>query len=177
MVAFFSKEILYILFKNTASHLMLSVMAPILVFSTLSQFYCAVLHASGNIMTPFKYITVCNLIKIALTFVLIPIPQLNILGAILATFIANVIYFILNAKKIKKDFDFLPVSFKDFGKTLVSTAIMTLTANLLLKPLLTISGNIYIGFFITMLVTILVYILALILSGVVKKEEITHFRG
>ena len=168
ILAFFSKEILYILFKNTASHLMLSAMAPVLIFSTLSQFYCSVLHASGNIMTPFKYITICNLIKIVLTYVLIPIPQLNILGAIIATFVANVIYFILNMKKIRKDFNMVPVSFKDFGKTFISTAIMTLVAYLLLKPLLALSGNIYIGFFATMLVAIIAYALSLVIFGIIR---------
>ncbi len=177
VLALFSKEILYILFKNTASQLMLSAMAPILVFSTLSQFYCSVLHASGNIMTPFKYLTVCNLIKIALTFVLIPIPQLNILGAIIATFAANVIYFILNTKKIKKDFDMSPVSLKDFGKIFVSTAVMITVAHLLLKPFLSVFGNIYVGFVTAMLVAILAYALALVFFGIVKREEITHFHG
>jgi len=168
ILALFSKAILYILFKNTASHLMLSSMAPILVFSTLSQFYCAVLHASGNIITPFKYITFCNLIKIVLTFVLIPIPQLNILGAIIATFLANVIYFIFNARKIKKDFDLSPVSFKDFGKIFLSTAILILVALLLLKPFLAFSGNIYVGFIATMFVAVLAYALALVLFDAVK---------
>ena len=176
-LSLFSKNILYLLFKNTASYLMLSVMAPILVFSTLAQFYCAVLHASGNIMTPFKYITFCNLIKIALTFVLVPIPQLNILGAIIATFLANVIYFILNMKKIKKDFSIAPVSFKDFGKVFISTAIMLFVAYLVLNPITHILKNVYVGFFISMLLGFLAYVLSLILFGAVKKEELTHFRG
>ncbi len=177
ILALFSKEILYILFKNTASHLMLSFMAPILVFSTMSQFYCAVLHASGNIMTPFKYMTVCNLIKIALTFVLIPIAQLNILGAIIATFLANVIYFILNMGKIKKDFNIMAVSFKDFGKVFVATVIMLFVAYLVLSPITHLTTNIYIGFFVTMLAAFVAYILSLILFGAVKKQELTHFRG
>ncbi len=173
----FSKEILYILFKNTASQLMLSAMAPILVFSALSQFYCAVLHASGNIMTPFKYITSCNLIKIVLTFVLIPIPQLNILGAIIATFLANVIYFILNMRRIKKDFNITPVSLKDFGKVFSATVIMLFVTYLVLNPLIHLTRNIYSGFLSTMLMAFVCYSLSLTLFGAVKKEELTHFRG
>lgn len=177
VLALFSKEILYLLFKNTASYLMLSFMAPILVFSTLSQFYCSVLHASGNIMTPFKYITSCNIIKIALTFVLIPIPQLNILGAIVATFLAHIIYFILNAKRIKKDFTITPVSFKDFGKVFVATIVMLSIAYLVLNPMIHLWANIYIGFFAAMLLAFMGYILSLILFGAVKKEDLTLFRG
>lgn len=176
VLMFFPKEILYILFKNTASYLMLSAMAPILVFSTLSQFYCAVLHASGNIITPFRYVTSCNLIKIALTFLLIPIPQLNILGAILATFFANLIYFILNLRKIKKDFNMTPVSFVDFSKVLSATAVMSLIAYLLITPMTHIFSS-FLGFFASMLVAILAYALALILFDALKKEELAHFRG
>ncbi|MBQ7986725.1 MAG: polysaccharide biosynthesis protein [Clostridia bacterium] len=177
VLVLFSKEILYILFKNTASHLMLSAMAPILVFSTLSQFYCSVLHAGGSIMTPFRYVTVCNLIKIALTYILIPIGRLNILGAIVASFLANVLYFILNMNKIKKDFNMSPVSFFDFGKIFASATLMVLVAYLLLHPLNAISGTVYIGFFVAILVAVFAYALSLILFGAIKKEEITHFRG
>ena len=176
-MCFFSKEILYILFKNTASYMMLSLMAPILIFSTLSQFLCSVLHSSGNIITPFKYITVCNLIKIGLTFLLIPIPELNILGAILASLLANVIYFVLIFVRIRKDFGITPVSFCNFGKVFTSSLIMTLVTHLLIGPVTNLSGNIYIGFFAAIFVGLLAYTLALILFGAVKKEEITHFRG
>ena len=176
-MCFFSKEILYILFKNTASYMMLSLMAPILIFSTLSQFLCSVLHSSGNIMTPFKYMTVCNLIKIGLTFLLIPIPKLNILGAIIASLLANVIYFILNFLRIRKDFAITPVTFDDFGKVLLSAFIMVLTAYLILEPATAFAKNIYVGFFAAMFVGLLAYALSLILFGAVKKEEITHFRG
>ena len=174
-MCFFSKEILYILFKNTASYMMLSLMAPILIFSTLSQFLCSVLHSSGNIMTPFKYMTVCNLIKIGLTFLLIPIPKLNILGAIIASLLANVIYFILNFLRIRKDFAITPVTFDDFGKVLLSAFIMVLTAYLILEPATAFAKNIYVGFFAAMFVGLLAYALSLILFGAVKKEEITHF--
>ena len=157
--------------------MMLSLMAPILIFSTLSQFLCSVLHSSGNIMTPFKYMTVCNLIKIGLTFLLIPIPKLNILGAIIASLLANVIYFILNFLRIRKDFAITPVTFDDFGKVLLSAFIMVLTAYLILEPATAFAKNIYVGFFAAMFVGLLAYALSLILFGAVKKEEITHFRG
>lgn len=176
-MGFFSKEILYILFKNTASYRMLSLMAPILIFSTLSQFLCSVLHASGNIMTPFKYITVCNLIKIGLTFLFIPIPRLNILGAIIASFWANIFYFVLIFIRIRKDFDITPVTLRNLGKVLSSGLIMTLVTYLLIEPVTGLSGNVYVGFFTAMLIGMLSYALALILFGAIKKEEITHFRG
>ena len=128
-------------------------------------------------MTPFKYITACNLIKIGLTFLLIPIPRLNILGAIIASFLANVLYFILNFARIRKDFGITAVSFVDFVKVSASAVIMILTAFLLITPATAMAKNIYIGFFASMLAGFLAYTLSLILFGAVKKEEITHFHG
>lgn len=177
ILALFSKEILFVLFKNTASYLMLSVMAPILVPSTLSHFLCSVQHASGSIMTPFKYVTVCNLIKIALSFILIPIPKLNILGAILSSVIANILYLILNVRKVKKDFNIVPVSLGDFSKIFVSALLMTITAYLIQRPLIRLSGSLYVGFFASILVSLVAYCLSLMLFGAVKKEDITHFHG
>jgi stage V sporulation protein B len=120
---------------------------------------------------------VCNLIKIGLTFLLIPIPKLNILGAIIASLLANVIYFILNFLRIRKDFAITPVTFGDFGKVLLSAFIMVLTAHLILEPATAFAKNIYVGFFAAMFEGLLAYALSLILFGAVKKEEITHFRG
>jgi len=177
VMTFFSKEILHILFRNSASYLMLSLMSPILVPATLSHFFCSVQHASGSILTPFKYMTICNLIKIGLSFFLIPIPELNILGAIIASFIANILYFILNMIRLKKDFNLTPLSFSDFGKISVSALIMVLVMHLFLKPLTHIFTNLYIGFFASILFALLGYFLMLVLLGAVKKEEITHFRG
>lgn len=173
----FSKEILFILFKNSASYLMLSAMATILVPATLSQFLCSVLHATGNIMTPFKYVTVCNLIKVGLTYLLIPLPELNILGAIIASFAANVIYLILTVLRLKKDFGLSAVSLSDFLKICLSVLIMSGTAYLLLSPMLCIFSNLYIAFFIAILISLIAYAFSLMLFGAVKKEEITHFRG
>ena len=177
MMCIFSKEILYILFKNTASHIMLSLMAPILIFSALSQFLCSVLHSSGNIMTPFKYMTVCNLIKIGLTFLLVAVPRLNILGAVIASFLANIIYFILNFIKIRKEFGITAISVGDFGKILVSAIIMVSVSYLIIAPATAFLHNIYVGFFIAVLLGFLAYALTLILLGAVKKEELTHFHG
>ena len=152
-------------------------MAPILIFSTLSQFLCSVLHASGNIMTPFKYITVCNLIKIGLTFFLITMPLFNILGAIIASFLANVIYFILNFAKIRKDFGITAITFTDFGKVLISSFIMVAVSYLFLGPVTSFIHNVFISFLIAIVLGFLAYVLALILLGALKKEEITHFHG
>ena len=126
-------------------------------------------------MTPFKYMTVCNLIKIGLTFLLIPIPRLNILGAIIASLLANVLYYILDFIKIRKDFAITPVTFGDFGKIFLSAFVMVLTAYLILEPITAFAKNIYIGFFAAMFTGLLAYVLTLILFGAVKKEEISHF--
>lgn len=177
VLAFFSKPILYILFKNTASHLMLSLMAPILAFSALSQFFSAVLNASGNIASPFRYVTLCNLLKIALTFFLVRVSYLNILGAILAAFIANILYLVLILKKVKKHFGIIPVSAKDFAKVVFGTALTVLISYLSLNPLTHLFKNIYVGFFGAMLLGFSGYMLSLILVRAIKKEEITRFIG
>lgn len=173
----FSKEILYILFKNTASGLMLSAMAPILIISTLSQFICTVFNASGNIMVPFRYMTACNIFKIAITYLLVPRPEFNILGAIVASFLANALFLMLLILRFKKDFDMTAVHFKDFIKITASSVVMVIFAQLTIKPLVLFSGNIYVGFFSSIILALLIYLLCLFLFSAIKKEEITHLRG
>ena len=80
-------------------------------------------------------------------------------------------------KKIRKDFNLVPVCFKDFGKVFASAVIMLLVAYLVLTPITHILSSVYIGFFVTMLMAFFAYCLALILFGAVKKGELTHFHG
>ena len=177
MMCVFSKEILYVLFKNPASHLMLSAMAPVLVLSTLSHFICSVFNSSGNIMVPFRYMTLCNIIKIAGTYFLVSRPELNILGAIIASFFANVLFLILLIFRFKKEFNMKLFRIMDFAKITASAGLMTAISKLLLNPLTLFSGNVYVGFSASVLVGFLAYVLCLFLTSAIKKEEITHLRG
>ncbi len=83
------EELLYLLFKNTFSALMLKYMSPCVVVMSLIQMIAAMLQASGRILTPAAVTCGGLIIKLVLMWVLCAVPELNIYGAIIS---ANIVY-------------------------------------------------------------------------------------
>lgn len=172
--ALFSEQILTILFKNTASSMMLTFMAPLLIIITLSQLLSAVQHAAGKIMTPFWYSLICTLIKIVLSYMLVGIPRLNILGAVVSSFISNGSYLALNLHSLKKELGISVISLADISKISASAAIMSVLSILTYPLFLKVFGFVFLAFAACMLISAAVYCACLFLFNVIKKEEITH---
>ncbi len=173
----FSRQILSILFKNTASQQMLSLMAPLLVIITLTQFLYSVLHASGKILVPFFYSIICMGIKIFLSFILIGIPDINILGVIISSFCAAFVQLILSIRLLKKEFRISPIKFSDTLKILLCTTVMIIIALLLYNPMCKIFKIELISFIVCILCSALAYLALVFLFGVVSAEEIRKLRS
>lgn len=112
---FFPENILYLIFGNRFSALMLSSLAPALIFITSSNMLLCALHLSGNIFEPFIALSAGLIIKIILSVLFIRIPYLNIIGAGMATCISSFVIFLALAIIFKKQFG----SFVNFIKLLV----------------------------------------------------------
>ena len=83
-----SEIILKLLFKNTASAHMLSLVSPCLIFICLAQLFTSIFHAAGKIYEPFKIQLAGILLKLLGNIVLVRIPALNIDGAIISSIIS-----------------------------------------------------------------------------------------
>ncbi len=176
IMMFFSKEILDILFSNTASSLMLSCLAPLLVLVTLTQFICSVHHAAGDIITPFWFSLIAIAVRISLSYILIGIPELNILGVIISSFISAVILLTLNIRLLVKRHSILPLSLKDVLKTALCTALMSIVCLLITEPLQVAFNNSFIGFITGIFISLCTYIMSAFLFGLITKEEIARIK-
>ncbi len=176
IMSFFSKDILSILFKNTASMEMLSFMAPLLVIITLIQFLSSVQYASGKIFIPFIYNIICMAVKILLSYLLIAMPSVNIMGVIISTYAAASLQLILILRLLKKNLGISPLSFANFLKIILCTLLMLSIALLLYSPLSAMLRNYIAAFFLTMIISALGYIAAIFLFGVMTGDEIARLR-
>lgn len=172
----FSGQILSILFKNTASEMMLSCMSPLLIIITLTQFVCSVQYSAGKIFVPFLYGSVCIGIKIILSYILISIPELNILGVIISSFAASLTQLILNARLLKKDFNIKILKCTEITKIIACTALMGIISKLLYSPMCVIFKNDIVSFAITLTTALGAYLAAVFAFGVITKEELTKLK-
>jgi stage V sporulation protein B len=90
-------RLLYLLFRNTSSALMLKYMAPCVVFVSLTQMLSAVIQACGRVALPSVMVTGGLIVKIAVMWKLCAMPSVNIYGAVIGT---NIAYFLVLAADI-----------------------------------------------------------------------------
>lgn len=168
----FSKEILNILFKNTASAIMLSSAAPLVVIICVSQLVCSALYASGKIITPFIFTLISLVVKILLSFILINIPELNILGAIFASYIADILQLILICRSVKKELGIHTINIVSFIKIVFCAGLSGFCARLFYKPILSVLNSTIASFIASAVFFGTCYLLLIFLSNVLKKEEL-----
>ncbi len=167
----FSEQILYLLFKNTASAKMLQALAPCLLFVCVSQLFTVILHASGYIFIPFFYSLIGIFIKLCANFLLIPIAGLNIFGAIIGSNIAFFIIMLLNTVFIKRKLKMNLGFISSFLKALFSTTVMWIITRLLYSPMQLIFSNDSVALFVTLFISGICYILSLLTLNAVSREE------
>ena len=168
----FSEEILYFLFKNTASAHLLSMLSPALIFLCIADLFILTLHAMGKVFEPFFYSLIGMIIKLLANFILIPIPQFNIAGAIIGSTLAFFVMMILNIMAVIKytNIKLLPV--QTFIKPLLSVGVMFVIMKLIYNPLNIIFANEIIALILSCLTGGLGYLLALISTNAIKKKEL-----
>ncbi|MCR4692895.1 MAG: oligosaccharide flippase family protein [Firmicutes bacterium] len=80
-----SKQLTSLIFGSCAYSSMLIFASPILVFAPLTSVLLTVIYSSGRTFAPFLFSFMSSIISISLCFILIKIPEINILGAALAS--------------------------------------------------------------------------------------------
>lgn len=134
VLGFFSDKLLYLLFKNTASAMLLSRLAPCLVFLCVSQLATVILHASGRIVQPFIIGMLGLAVKLLANIFLIPIPALNILGAVIGSCTEFIIVMTLSLYSLKKHLGISPDFIGGFIKPLAASILMTGVMLILCNP-------------------------------------------
>ncbi len=171
MIFMFSEELLNILFKNTASAHLLSMLAPSLIFLCIAELFIITLHAMGKVFEPFSYSLIGMFIKLIANIILIPIARFNIDGAIIGSTFAFFIMMILNARAVIKytKINLSPV--KTFVKPILSVVVMFVIMRLLYEPLIVIFANEIISLILSVAAGGLGYLLALISTNAINKKE------
>lgn len=167
-----SSEILYILFKNTASAQMLSIASPCVIMVSVITITNAVLQASGKIMIPFRNMLAGTAVKLALNYILISNPYLNIIGAPLASIADLSVAAVLNMLSVKKHtgikYDIVKIFFKPF----LSASAMGLIIYLI-KPVVNVYwGNGSAALCILVTAGAAAYGMMIFLTGSISKNEI-----
>ncbi|MGF6374972.1 stage V sporulation protein B [Clostridiales Family XIII bacterium PM5-7] len=80
----------------------LMIMAVSVIFLAVTQTSVGVLQSIGKQMVPVKHLAIGCVGKVIVTYILVGIPELNIMGAAIGTMVAYFVALVLNNRTVKK---------------------------------------------------------------------------
>lgn len=167
-----SDGILELLFHNTSSAMMLTVVSPCVVMMCVSQICAAVLQSANKIAEPFFFALIGSVIKLIISFILVKNPHYNIYGSAIGSNIACLIIMILNLNAVKKHLD-LKLSMSGMViKPFLAAAVMCLVIYFLQAPLDAKTANDMIRLFVTCILSMSAYLMTLFLTNAVSIREV-----
>lgn len=171
-----AEPILLLLYPKQAASAMtaaptLMLMSISVIFLAVAQTQTGVLQGIGKQVVPVKNLLIGVLVKVAVTWILVGIPKLNINGAVIGTMVAYVIALLLNQRDVKKytgaEFDFMLT----YVKPCLAAGIMGVTAFGAHKLLMMVTRN-SIATLGAIMVGVVVYVIMIFMVKAITKEEL-----
>lgn len=168
-----SQQILNLLFPNASSGtLLLQISAITIIFAVLAQTVNGALQGLGKIMVPAISSLIGLIAKLILNLILIPIPEIGVNGAAIASIVNNVLafgisFYILN-KSIKLNINIV----KCIIKPIIATIIMCICSYFFFIVLNSVIAE-KIATLIALALAVIIYVLAIIALKILEKEEIS----
>lgn len=170
---FMSEPIMKLIFPGRhEGYQILKYLSISIPFIVLAQTTTAVLQGTGYYFKPVRNLVIGCIAKIILTMILVPIPTLNVYGAVIATIGAYVVAAMLNIICLHRKLR-LSVNYKDaFIKPLIAALLMI---NVVLLGYYKIYGIFQINWvacLISIFMGIIIYVLLIVIFGVFKYKYI-----
>ena len=173
------KEIYLMLFNTTAGYELLKYGSVVLVFMSISAIQNIILQGINKVYLVLSTAFLGIVIKFIINYFLVAIKNINILGAIFASFFAFLVPVIINHKRLKRIFKMKIPIIKLAIMPTISSAVMALSIFICRIPIDRIMniigrGRIITCFVILILVLVggLIYLFTLILLGGINKKDL-----
>ena len=174
-----SKEIYLMLFNTTAGYELLKYGSVVLIFMSISAIQNIILQGINKVYLVLSTAFLSIVIKFIINYFLVSIKDINILGAIFASFFAFLVPVIINHRRLKRIFKMKIPILKLAIIPTISSALMALGIFVCRIPIDRIMniigrGRITICFIVLILIGVggLIYLVALIFFGGISKKDL-----
>lgn len=171
-ICIFAGPILNLLFPNaSAGTTILQISSLTIIFTILDQTINGVLQGYGKLKIPAISLGCGVIVKLILNLILVPIPEIGVNGAALASVACHAVAFTIAVTSLMKNIK-LDLTFSKFViKPVLATTIMGICSYFIYSNLLgIISGKL--ATIVAIAVAVIIYVLAIIALRVFNKEEI-----
>lgn len=149
---------------------LLTILGAAVVFVAFVSLTNSILQAIGKVGVPVVTMLIGGLIKIAVNYILVGIPSINILGAPIGTICCYATIAILNLIVIKTQLKELSY-FKIFLKPFIAAAVMGVFAYLINIPITMMVGS-KIGVLLTIGLSAVIFVFSLLAIGGIPKNDV-----
>ena len=171
----FPSQILKLLFPNAyLGAEMLRICSVSIIFVATTQTIGGVLHGLRKVKEPLIAIGIGSIVKLVMNLALLPIDNLNIYGAIIASLLSHIIIFSINYHYLIEYTHFKINIIKFMIKPIIATLAMINSSIILNKMEIFTSQNI--NLLIALVFGLLIYVISIFFLNIVSKEEIFKFR-
>ncbi len=172
---FLADPILNMLYPNASDGAgILQISAFTMIFVAISHTLQGSLFGLGKMYTPACALLIGSAVKIILNLILIRNPNINIYGAVISSFVCQLIVFIIIYRILKKSIDFKINIKNGVIKPIFSGLIMGIIIMMLYKLFINVFGN-SITTIICILIGAVVYLFMIFLLKTLSKDEIYSF--
>lgn len=178
-LAILSKEIYKFLFATDNGYYLLMYGSTLLILMSITTIQNVILQGINKLYLIIVSASAGLLAKIIINLILVPIPSVNIVGAVIATFVSFIIPAVINHKKIRSFFKVrIPIVKQAIVPTICSI-LMTIVIFLVKFPIMKLltylgEGRLIIGFATLILISIggVVYLYTMIYFGGIRKTDL-----
>ncbi|MCR1952797.1 MULTISPECIES: polysaccharide biosynthesis protein [unclassified Clostridium] len=179
-LAILSKEIYKFLFNNTSTgYTLLMYGSSLLIFMSITTIQNVILQGINKLYLIIVSASAGLIAKIAINLILIPVPSINIMGAVVATFVSFIIPAVINHRKIERFFKVkIPIIRQAIVPTICSI-LMTIVIFLVKFPVIKVAdmlggGRVIIAVATLVLIGIggIVYLYTMVYFGGIRKKDL-----
>ncbi len=171
-IIIFANPILQILFPNASQGTMiLQISALSIIFTVLEQTTNGALQGLGKIISPAIFLLIGVIVKLICNLILIPIPEIGILGASISTGVCHAIAFFLSYKLLKKQVKLQLGLKKWILKPIIATFFMGICSYFIYILTFTYIKIKIIAIVLALISAVIVYILSIFTLKILTKEE------
>ncbi|SHJ70892.1 stage V sporulation protein B [Clostridium amylolyticum] len=149
-------------------YLILKYLSLIVPFIIITQTTTAILQATGHYIKPVINILIACVVKVVITLILVPMPEINIFGAVIASIAAYITSAFLNILDMQKKLYVKLDYYKLFVRPVYASIIMILGVLYTYSTALSRTASTGISCLISIFMGIIIYVIFIMLFGVIE---------
>lgn len=153
---------------------LLYIMSINMILICLSHTLQGALFGVGRMYTPAAIIGISTIINLVLDIILIRIPYINIYGAVIASFVAELFMFITEYIITKKEINFSININKKIIRPFIAAIVMGIIINIFRYSLINTLGNTTLTI-LSILLGVIVYVIMVLILNILDKDEVLSF--